>query len=31
MCNLTLVAMRCPKRSGMVRVEGIGKISGKLL
>jgi hypothetical protein len=31
MRNLTLVVMRCPKRSGMVGVEGIVEISHKLL
>jgi hypothetical protein len=31
MRNLTLVAMWCLKRLGMVRVEGIAKISGELL
>jgi hypothetical protein len=31
MRNLTLVAMWCLKRSGMVGVEGIAEISDKLL
>jgi hypothetical protein len=31
MRNLTLVAMVCPKRSGMVYLEGIVEFSGELL
>jgi hypothetical protein len=31
MRNLTLVVMWCLKRSGMVGVEGIARISGELL